>query len=341
MSARSFQLLAVAMLGACGTFGLSADESARLAQHQSQAQLYWEGGHIDQALAQTEKGLRIKPDDYKLNGIQAWCLLRMAHDADTSLTPARRNALQEQARVAFERTMALRSFEDHSPQTILGNAMLHEELARSLLKSAAQVRDELERSTLSATERTAREVRQQELELQARDHLAQSERSLARLLERGESRMLAHKHLMNVRMLQRKYPEAIAQAKAFLALSHSEQQRLGERYRATTVVAEEQSLSAQMRQLRATELTVRTQLADFYTDQKEFALALAEIDALLELDPTSAQHYYHRAVCLKELGRYRDSYKDLQKFLVTHDAAAGDRMVLKAQELLREVEARM
>jgi tetratricopeptide (TPR) repeat protein len=332
-------LLALSAAG-CSVFGLSAEERQELAQHQERASIYWQANRLPQALEQVRKGLEIAPTDYKMNQIKGYCLLRQANDSRYATTPARRYGLLEDATAAFDATLALRPLDEHSPQLLLGDALLHEELARTELHEKQQAEQELARRELSAQERALVQVRLQEHDLLMRQHLARAERDLELLLRRGDLLQFAHKHMMNARALRGDYAGAVEHGQKFLERVNKAQTEKQKVYASTTRIDDEHRAAQELGGLVADELTVRTQLANLHYDHGHFDLAIGELDRILTMDPGRSIEYYNRARSLFEVGRHDEAYRDVQKFLATHQLPAGHSALVRAHDLLRQVEER-
>ncbi len=337
MLARSYCLLLFSTVG-CTLFGLSPQERADLAQHQEQAGIYWQANRLPQALDQVRQGLEIAPTDYKMNQIKGYCLLRQANDSRYATTPARRRGLLDDALAAFDATLALRPLEEHAPQMLLGDALLHEELARSVMQDKLQAEAEHQRPDLSAQERALHLVRLQEYELEMRQHLARGERDLEMLLRRGDLLLLAHKHMMNVKALRGDYAGAVEHGQSYLERCRGAQSTQQKLYESTLQVGAEQKAAQELGGLVHDELTVRSQIANLHFDHGRFDLAASELDRILTMDPSRSSDYYNRARALNEAKRFDEAYRDVQKFLATHNLPAGHSSLVRAHELLRRLE---
>ena len=332
-------LLLVLSTSACTIFGLSAEERASLAQHQERASLYYGANRLPQALDQVRQGLEIDPKDYRLNTVKGYCLLRQANDARFATTPARRRALLDDARAAFDATLALRKFEDHSPQVLLGDALLHEELARTARQGKVEAEEDLKRTGATAQDRALAEIRVQEHDLEMQQHLARAERALQQLLKRGDVLMLAHKHMMNVKALRGDYAGAVEQGQLFLERCRSAQAQKQKLYESTLQIGSEYQAAQELNSLVDDELLVRSQLAHLHYDHGRYDLAVAELDRILQIDPSRSIDYYNRARAEFEVGKHDEAFRDLQKFLATHELPAHHPALSRAHEMLRKIEA--
>ncbi len=331
-------LTLIASISSCGVFGLTSEERAALAQHQAGAKTYYEGNRFPQALDQVRQGLSIDPSDYQLNTLRGYCLMRQAGDVRYAPTPARRRALLDEAQAAFDATLALRSINQHGPQALLGDALLHEAQARLALEERDQARLELQASELAPPERALRQIRVQEADLAANTHLATAERDLEHLLRRGEYLLHAHKHMLSIKSLRGDYAGAVEHGRKFLERSTLSQERTQERYDSVLQVGGEQAIQRSLGQLVDDELLVRSQLANLHYNHRDYELSVQELDRILVLDPTRSADYFNRARALAELGRVDEAYRDTQKFLATQTLAAGHPQVRRAYDLLVELE---
>lgn len=332
---------ALALVGSttgCGVFGLTTEERAALSQHQAAAKTYYDGNRLSQALDQVRQGLEIESTDYQLNTLRGYCLMRQAGDPRYAPTPARRRALLDESQAAFDATLALRPMNQHGPQALLGDALLHEAQARLALEERDQARLELQNGELAPPERALRQIRAQEFDLKGNEHLAAAERDLEHLLRRGEILLHAHKHMLNVKSLRGDYAGAVEHGRKFLERSQKSQERTQERYDSTVNVGGEQAIQHSLGQLVDDELLVRSQLANLHFNHKDYELAVTELDRVLVLDPTRSPDYLNRAHALAELDRVEEAYRDTQKFLATQTLAAGHPQVRKAYDLLVELE---
>ena len=319
-------------------FGLSSEERTNLAQHQERASVYWQANHLPQALDQVRQGLEISPSDYKMNQIKGYCLLRQANDSRYATTPARRRTLLDQATAAFDTTLALRPLDEHGPQVLLGDALLHEELSRVALQEKMQAEREFGRRELNAQERALQQVRLQQCNLEMQEHLARSERNLDLLLRRGDLLLLTHKHLMNVKALRGDYAGAVDHGQKFLERCEKAKTKQQKLFETTLQLEAEQKAAQELGSLVDDELTVRSQLANLHYDHGEFERAVTELDHILIMDPGRAVDYYNRARSLYEAKRYDEAYRDVQKFLATHELPVGHSALVRAHELLRQIE---
>ncbi|MEZ5962884.1 MAG: BTAD domain-containing putative transcriptional regulator [Planctomycetota bacterium] len=334
-----FSCLAL-LASACGVFGLNDDERASLDQHKANASLYWSANRLPQALDQVRQGLEIDPSDYRLNTVKGYCLLRQAKDPRYATTPARKQAMLEDAQAAFDATLALRSFQEHGPQVLLGDALLHEEFARFMLDEKHLAEAEAARREITSQERALFQVRLQECDTEARTHLARSQRDLDVLIERGDMLRLAYKHMLSVKSLGDDYVGAVEAGQKYLEHAAAEQDAKQKVYESTMKVSTEEKVAQELSELVDDELTVRSQLANLHFDRGKYDMAIFELDRILQFDPSRSADYYNRARALYEAGRLDEAYRDVQKFLATHNLPAGHPSLVRAHDMLRQIEAR-
>lgn len=339
MKRRATLSLFALLASACGVFGLSTEDRANLADHQERASLYWSANRLPQALDQVRRGLEIDPHDYRLNSVKGYCLMRQAKDPRFASTPARRRALLDDALVAFDATLALRALDRHGPQVLLGDALLHEELARFMLEEKQQTEEESKRREINAQERALLQVRLEEYENEMARHLARAERDLQVLLTRGDTVRLAHKHMLSVKSLKGDYAGAVEHGQKFLEQVSQEQSAKQKVFETTLQVGREERAAQELTDLVNDELTVRSQLANLHYDRERYGLAVVELDHILTMDPSRSADYYNRANALYKAGRLDDAYLDVQKFLATHSLPAGHATLVRAHEMLRKIEA--
>jgi len=336
---RPSPFLLVLGCSACGVFGLTQEQRSDLAQHQERASVYWSANRLPQALDQVERGLAIDPSDYRLNYVKGYCLMRQASDPRYASTPGRRRALLEDARAAFDATLELRAFEDHDPRVLLGDALLHEDLARFMLEEKRLMEEESARREIGPQERALLQIRQHEYHTEMLLYLARAERDLDALRVRGDLLLLTYKHLLNVKSLRGDYVGAVEAGQNYLERASKEQDAKQRVYESTLLVANEERAAQEISNLVGDELTVRSQLANLHYDRGRFDLAVMELDRILQIDPSRSADYYNRARALLEAGRRDEAYRDVQKFLATHSLPPGHATLVRAHDMLRQLEA--
>jgi tetratricopeptide (TPR) repeat protein len=221
---------------------------------------------------------------------------------------------------------------------LLGDALLHEELGRTMLQEKTRIKDEQARPELSVQERAVQEVQLQEYDLAMRQHLARATRDLDLLLKRGDLLLLTHKHMMSVKALSGDYAGALEHGQRYLERCATAQSAKQKVYESTLQVHNEQRAALELSTLVDDELTVRAQLADLHFDHGRYDRAVTELDSILRLDPGRSADYYNRARALYELGRYDEAFNDVQRFLATHNLPAGHATLTRAHDILRKID---
>ena len=89
----------------CGCKTTTLEQQEMLTACQRNAPIYFEGGKLEQAMIQAERGLEIDPDDYKLNAIKGAILLRASEDNPKLLDEAT-SALDTESEVAVQRALS-------------------------------------------------------------------------------------------------------------------------------------------------------------------------------------------------------------------------------------------
>lgn len=309
---RRFVLLS--LLCACST--LSSEQRKLLASHQQNAAIYLEKANYRQAMGQIDKGLELEPDDYKLNAMRGRILL-----ATSGTASGTDHTRLDQATELLERVYQQRSPSRHEPYLLLdlglavqkqglrhlGEAVRLEGLAtRTPGDEAADLRQR------AAAERTI-----------ASEQLQRAWDLLGNLVERGELLRVVHSHRMQIAAGLGNDEKFAAEAEAFFAQSQLDQKRTRQLVESTSVAAFEAEQLQIMRQLRDEELEVRTLVAKFHHDRKQFQPALEQLNRVLEIDPRRFSNYYDRGRVLLELGRDEDAKADFRRFLADPSLSAG------------------
>ena len=113
---------------------------------QRNAPIYFEGGKLEQAMIQAERGLEIDPDDYKLNAIRGAILLRASEDNPKLLDQA-----TEQLAEVYDR----RSPRRHEPYVLLYYGLAQQKQGLKNLGEAIRLEDRARRLTEKRAEYTA------------------------------------------------------------------------------------------------------------------------------------------------------------------------------------------
>lgn len=304
---RPFALLSILLACACSS--LSSEEAAELAAYQRRAALYFDGGRYDQSLAQIERGLEIDPEDYKLNAMKGGILLLRSGDA-FGTDHRQLDAATELLQSMYDE----RSADRHEPYLLLnyGRALQKQGLRR--LGEAIRLDGQAARAVAEQDPQAMRE--------QARAQRAESERllreadaMLAQLVERGELLRLAHNHRLQIALQRGDDVAFVAEAKAFQEQMQKAQDQVRKEIERTNNADYETDQLELLRMLRGEELGVRQLVAEQHYARKQFDLALAQLDRILELDPRRTTDYYNRGRVLLEVGRAEEAKADFRRFL--------------------------
>lgn len=312
------------LLLTCACSSLSSDEQRQLAEYQSNARIYWEGNRLSQALGQIERGLALDPDDYSLNTLKGAILLKQSPSSQGT-----DHRLLDEATAILERVFDTRSERRHEPALLFNYALALQKQGRRRNGEATRLQAMLDRNVgdVDADMIPAHRDR-------AAADLELAEQLLEGLIERGFLFRLSHYHLL-LAACDADRPEEVAEhSKAYLAQSEKEQDLAENRIRETNTPGYELEQKALLARLRREELEVRSLLADYHYDRKEYALALAMLDRVLEIDPRRSTDYYNRGRVLLQLDRDDDAKADFRKFLATTDLpATSDKAIFAAASL--------
>jgi tetratricopeptide (TPR) repeat protein len=295
----------------CGCSSLTSDEQARLASHQRNAAMFFEGGRLDQAMGQIDRGLQLEPTDYKLRALRGAVLLRASSDA----TGTDHRRLDEATQVLAE-VYDTRAPNRHEPYLLLyyaralqkqGLRHLGEAIRLEGVASRAANRDAAERD-----QKTAAEARQKSVEL-----LERADALLVVLVERGEQLRVAHNHRLQIARQLGRDVRFLESTNAYLDQSLKDQANTQKEVERTTTPAYEQEQLKALRELRSEELEVRALLAEFHYGRQEHQEALTQLNRVLELDPSRSVDYYNRGRVLLGLERHEEAKNDFRRFLAT------------------------
>ena len=280
---RPFALLSILLACACSS--LSSEEAAELAAYQRRAALYFDGGRYDQSLAQIERGL------------ESLLATVMRDLGDAFGTDHRQlDAATELLQSMYDE----RSADRHEPYLLLnyGRALQKQGLRR--LGEAIRLDGQAARAVAEQDPQGMRE--------QARAQRAESERllreadaMLAQLVERGDLLRLAHNHRLQIALQRGDDVAFVTEAKAFQEQMQKAQDQVRKEIERTNNADYETDQLELLRMLRGEELGVRQLVAEQHYARKQFDLALAQLDRILELDPRRTTDYYNRGRVLLEV----------------------------------------
>lgn len=294
------------LLPACSS--LASDEQDRLASHQRNAALFFEGGRLDQAMGQVERGLELDPDDYKLNSMKGGIMLLRSGTARGT-----DHRLLDEATAVLAKQYDSRSLSRHEPHLLLNYARALQKQGLRHLGEAVRLDGQAERAPNAEQaplrEQATTERTQANAQLQAADDL------LAELVERGELLRVAHNHRLQIALQRGDDKAFLASAKAYFDQSELAQKLTKERIEKATNVDYETTQLRVLQDLRDEEIGVRTLVAEFHYDRKQHEAALGHLNRVLELDPRRFIDYYNRGRVLLELRRVDEAKSDFRRFL--------------------------
>ncbi len=311
------------LLCACST--MSTEERSALVSHQRNAKHYFEGGHLNQAMGQIERGLELDPDDYLLNSLKGAVLLKTS--ADSQGTDHRR---LDEATALLARMFDERAPNRHEPHLLFNYALALQKQGRRHLGEAIRLEGQATRTPQqqdllkkAATERTT-----------AMADLTQARSLLAVLIERGEVLLLAHKHQMLIAQDLGEDAPLVEAGGAYLLQSEKEQKKAQKDVETTPTAAWEAERLAALRALWAEELEVRALLADHHYGKQQYTEALPHLNRILNLDPQRSVDYYNRGRVLLALKQPEPAKADFRKFLATTTLpATSDKKTLALKAL--------
>jgi predicted Zn-dependent protease len=328
-SSSSLLLLGALLAGGCGVLALSAEDKKALANHQANAQLYYDGQKYDQAEDQVSKGLALDPKDYKLNLVLAMILLQRGKN-DPKWLP--------EAKDQFDKTLGLRASGKLDSRTHMGVGLCSQRMAQVLKSKAVVSRKEADSGALSPSEKQARLARAEQFDKDAAGYLVEARESFQLLLESGELTALAHYHLFQVATLEKRLADAQKHGNDFRTEARQRQAFLTKQLETSFDANREDTLRGQQRELRAQELEVLGLLANIAFEQNDARTALTHLDELLKLDTTRTPDYLNRARCLVALKNYTRAKEDVEVFLQKTQLPFESSQVKEALELRRQLE---
>ncbi len=335
--------LSLAALPACAIFGiLSEEEQKHLDQHRAGAARFYNARQYEKAISQAEKGLVIEPDDYRLLGPLAWSYLQL------SLRDSQQNERYlKLSEVAFGDVIAQRSIENHDPRNVFGYAIAQYNWARIEQNRADIWRREAEKDPDRDKKRN-KIARAEEHERKATSKDQGAKRYFLHVASGSftepANQREAYKYLMAIDYRHGKHAEAIAFGAKALSKNAEEVKIWEEEYARTEFAAREHIIRAELANLKADELKVRSRLAAYYQQlakrpknanfKKDYDAALVHLNAILAARPNSSEDYYFRGVCYRALGQHEAAHKDFQLFLRLGKLSKEHKAVKDAQKYL-------
>lgn len=316
---------AALLLLLCSCNSLSHEEQQQLGSHQRNAKYYVEGGRLEQALDQIDRGLALDPDDYQLLAMRGTVLLRQSGSAMST-----DHRLLDQAAAILTDVYATRSPQRHEPFVLLPYALALQKQGRRHLGEELRLRGQASRAPNQAELLANADVEHGA----AQDLLTRADAVLDVLIARGEVLRPAWNHKLQIAQDRRDDAAFVTAAQAYLDQAAKDQAAVRAEIERTMVPAYENEQAQQLRSLQTEELEVRGLLADHYFTRKQFDGALAQLNRVLELDPQRSTDYYNRGRVLMELGRSEAAKGDFRKFLATSTLPpSSDKVTLATKAL--------
>lgn len=300
------------LLCACGT--LSSEQRDQLTSHVRNAKFYYEGGRLDQALGQIERGLELDPDNYTLRTMYGTVRLRQSS-----------SALSTDHRVLDEATAVLRDvYEErsptrHEPALLLGYALALQKQGRRHLGEELRLRGQAGR----APDQEAMLAQADAERAEALTHLHAARAALEVLVERGEVLRVAHNHLMQIAQDLGDAEAFAAAGTAYLAQADKDQAAVRAEIERTREPVYEAEQVRALRALQTEEIEVRSLLAEHHFARQQFDAALVQMNRILEIDPQRTVDYYNRGRVLLELRRSDEAKADFRRFLAMPEVPAS------------------
>lgn len=335
--------LSLAALPACTIFGgLSEEDLKHVNQHRAGTVKYFNARQYEKAISQAEKGLVIKPDDYRLLGPLAWSYLQLSL-RDTS----ENERFLKLAEVAFADVIDQRSIENHDPRNVFGYAIAQHNWARVEQNRADIWRREADKEPDRDKKRN-KIARAEEHERKA-DSKDQSAKRYFLNVASGSfaepsNQREAYKYLMAIEYRHGNHTKAIAYGAKALTKNAAELEIWEAEYARTQFAEREPIIRAELANLKADELKVRSRLAAYYQElalrpknadfKKDYGAAVVHLNVILAARPNSSEDYYLRAVCYRALGKHQAAHQDFQLFLRLGNLSKEHKAVKDAQKYL-------
>lgn len=283
-------------LAGCGGKKLSAEDRAqRISVHTESAALYINMGEFERAVDQAQRGLELDPENF---------LLRLYLGRSLQKIGGTNEILA--AEKVFRSLPAQKDF-----RVPLGLAEVLERKGLAFDEAADAIA-----AGQRFTQAVDREARVAELRAQARAAWEESntryEAALA--LEPGDLEILAG--LARVAALDGRFERSLEWAAVLLETLAGDRRFWRARLEQPNLApADQERILRQVRVLDDLAITVRRKAASLERELGRPAAALAQLDAVLELDPTLAAVHAARAQVLASLGRHREAIVAIDRFL--------------------------
>ena len=306
-------------------FSCASQDSPKVAPYVERADQYFKGKDFPRAIQQCRKGLRIEPNNYRLNQILGEIYLR----------GGKRNPKAFQiALKQFKKVYGLRGNGEHDYITLLGLARANYGLARQDLAQSRELLTKLKQKKLSPTEQKTTKAKALELQRNYLQRLDQAEAWLKEMIARGDGILPALETLFMVQV-DRIYPLTGKKRMEQLHLAtKAGEEWLQEILRRQNyykkkadslpsnqnlsgkiIVVIENEMKKRYEHFVDLELQARGLLHSLYYRTNNLPKALAHLNRILEIDPTRANEYYNRGQIRLKLGQKKEAKKDLETFL--------------------------
>ncbi|MBL8755845.1 MAG: hypothetical protein JNK15_21290 [Planctomycetes bacterium] len=318
---------AVLLFLLAGCSSLDSDQRARLASHQAQAKIYYEGGEYGRALDQVERGLELAPDDYGLLSMKGGILLLASSNASGT-----DHRLLDKATTLLEQQFAERSMARHEPHLLLNHARAQQKQGLRHLGEAIRLEGQASRAPTGDAEALRQKaVAERALSDQ---HLDEAWRVFDAMVERGELLRVVHNHRLQIAMQRGRNADFEAAAKAYLEQSARAVEITQKRIQDAQNVDFENEQMRVRRELLDEEREVRSLIAEFHYARKNFKDARLQLDKVVELDPRQFVAYYTRGRVLLELGLVDEAKADFRRFLADPSMPAGNEKAVFAMQVV-------
>lgn len=295
------------LLFLCGCTTLSLDETERLEMCRRNAPTFFDGGNYGQSLIQAERGLEIDPDDYKLNVIKGAVLL---------LASEQNPKMLDQAVEVLARVYDWRSDSRHEPYELYYYGLARQKLGHRHFAEAIRADDRAERAASSEQHEELKQFADEQREL-ATTELTKADELLQALIERGELLRDTHMHRVHIAFQLKDGKQLEESAQAFFVEMKKEQDFVESELKRTVIRDYEAQQYKYLVKLRQDEHKVRSLFADWLFRHQRFAEAAAQLDIVLQLDPTQSDEYYNRGRVRMELQQEEEAKEDFRRFLAT------------------------
>lgn len=314
------------LLCLCACTTLSNDEADRLQIYRRNAPLYFEGGKLEQAMIQVERGLEIDPDDYKLNVIKGAVLVRASEQNPKLL---------ERGSKQLEKIYDWRSPMRHEKYMLFFYGLARQGQGQRHLQEANRFEAKAERSGIEEVRKENYDLAKEERRVATAD-LTQADELLGYLAERGELLRLVHSHRMQIARQLRNDKRFKTSVEAFFVASAKEQEVVEADVKQTETPDYEAQQYKTLQDLQAEEADVRALYAEWLFQRKNFDQALAQLNRALQIDPGRSVEYWNRGRVLVELKKTEDAKADFRRFLATSTLPAADsRMTYATKAITR------